>query len=302
MRPLVAVLACALVGVLTALPSAQRGAVGDAGDFVELDAVVVDGKGQPVHGLTAEDFSIREDGKPVSITTFDEVTAPLEPSADAARTLVLLLDDTGVASIGTQTVQIIAKAFVLEAGGLDEVSVVRLHTRDDEPFGDRMTAATRILGYRGGAYPAWSWSIVGDVLQRLSDTARLVASNSSRRKVIVCIGSPYVCNMREPDPSAPRSFESLWATTMAETAKANVSVYAVIPGRAPLRSGGIADMTGGEVFTPSSDIMPVIERILRDGSNYYLLGYWPVKASRGLHKVEVKTTRRGARVHARRLR
>lgn len=302
MRRLVVALACACVAVLTALPSAQRGSTGDAGDLVELDVVVVDKKGQPIHGLTAADFSVKDDGKPVTITTFDEVTPPVKADPDSARTMVLLLDDTGVASIGTQTVQILAKSFLVAAGDFDDVSVVRLHTKDDEPFGDRMTAATRILGYRGGAYPAWSWSVVGDVLQRLGDISRMVASNSSRRKVIVCIGSPYVCNLREPDPSAPRSFESLWATTIADAAKANVSIYPVVPGRVSLRSGGIAELTGGEVFTPTSDITPVIDRILRDGANYYLLGYWPLKTSRDLHRVEVKTTRRGARVHARRLR
>ncbi len=284
-------------------PAATQRGDAPTGDLVELDVVVVDGKGRPVHGLQKSDFTIRDNGKPVSITTFQEVTPPAEDDRDAARSVTLLLDDTGVAPLGTQTVQIIAKAFVESVNDVDELSVVRLHARDDEPFGDRLTAASRILEYRAGSYPFVFWSTSGDVLKRIGDIARAVSSSASRRKVIVCIGSPFICNIREPDPSAPRSFENLWVETLADAARANVSMYAIVPGRAPLRAGGLPEMTGGEVFTPSRDLGPFIDRILRDASNHYLLGYWPTASEeRKLHRVEVKTSRKGAKVHARRLR
>jgi len=296
-------LTLALAAVVSVWPSAKRRPAESIADLVEIDAVVVDGKGKPVHGLQKTDFSVRENGKPVTITTFREVTEPKEIDADAARTLTLLLDDTGVAPLGTQTVQIIAKAFLESASLVDDVSVVRLHARDDEAFGDRLTAASRILGYRAGAYPFVVWSTSGDVLARIRDITRAVSSGASRSKVIVCIGSPFICNVREPDPSAPRSFENLWVDTVAEAAAANVAMYAIVPGRAPLRGGGLPDMTGGEVFTPNSDLGPAIDRILRDASNHYVLGYWPADSTpRKLHRVEVKTSRRGARLHARRLR
>ena len=288
--------------LLSALLSARQQPASDAGDFVEIDAVVVDDKDQPVHGLQQADFSIREDGKPVTITTFTEVTPPLRDDPDFARTVVLLLDDTGVAAVGTQTVQIIARAFVSSARQTDELPVVRLHVRSDEAFGDRATGESRIAAYRGGAWPLASWSTIGDVLQRVGEISQMVSSNASRRKVIVCVGSPYICNVAEPAPSAPRSFETTWAFALSEAARSNVSVYALIPGRAPLRGGGIPEMTGGEVFASSYDVGPPIDRILRDAANYYVLGYWPVHASRSLHRVEVKVARRGAHVHARRLR
>src|SRR5690242_13619131 len=75
-RPLrvlfVAVLA---TGSLVALPAAQqapaqgptfRGGV----DSVIVDAVVTDKQGRPVTNLTADDFEIRESGKPQTIQTF----------------------------------------------------------------------------------------------------------------------------------------------------------------------------------------------------------------------------------------
>jgi VWFA-related protein len=271
-------------------------------DLVEVDAVVVDGKGRPIPGLLQSDFTIREDGKAVDITTFAEITGPVRDDPDTARTLVLLLDDTGVSPIGTQTIQTIARAFVSGAADTDDVSVVRLHARADEPFGDRLLAESRIQAYRGGAWPFVSWSTTQEVLDKVSEISKLVAANTSRRKVLVCVGSPYICNIQEPQSNAPRQFETSWTAAISEAAHANVAVYALVPGRAPLRAGGLPEVTGGELFASSYDVGPPIDRILRDAGTYYVLGYWPVAASRGLHKVDVKVDRRGAHVHARKLR
>jgi hypothetical protein len=120
--------------------------------------------------------------------------------------------------------------------------------------------------------------------------------------VIVCIGSPFICNIQEPLYSATRSFETAWAAAMSEAAKANVVVYGLIPGRAPFRTGGAPEFTGGDVLTASYDMGPLIDRILAEASNYYVLGYWPDTSPRPLHRVEVKVDQRGAKVHARRVR
>ena len=40
-------------------------------DLVTVDAVVQDGKGRPVRGLTADDFTLLEDGKPQTIASFE---------------------------------------------------------------------------------------------------------------------------------------------------------------------------------------------------------------------------------------
>ena len=59
-----------------------------------------------------------------------------------------------------------------------------------------------------------------------------------------------------------------------------MAVYAVVPGRAILRGGGLVDFTGGEVFATSYDVEPAIDRILSDASLYYMLGYCPVTGSK----------------------
>src|SRR4051812_27991550 len=126
------VAALIVAGGLFVMPQATApGQLATGADLVEVDAVVVDGKGRPITGLLQGDFTIRDDGKAVDIVTFAEVTGPLRDDPDTARTLVLLLDDTGVSPIGTQTIQTIARAFVSSAADIDDVSVVRLHARAD---------------------------------------------------------------------------------------------------------------------------------------------------------------------------
>jgi VWFA-related protein len=47
-------------------------------DAIELDAFVTDAQGNPVRGLTVDDFELFEDGKPQVITSFSQVDIPFE--------------------------------------------------------------------------------------------------------------------------------------------------------------------------------------------------------------------------------
>src|SRR3982751_3934822 len=49
-----------------------------------IDVVVTDRSGAPVHGLTKEDFELFESGKPQTITNFSEVRADAAESTDVA--------------------------------------------------------------------------------------------------------------------------------------------------------------------------------------------------------------------------
>ena len=50
---------------------------------VTVDVVVVDAKGQSIEGLTKDDFSLEEDGKPQTIVNFEAVSVPAEAAAGA---------------------------------------------------------------------------------------------------------------------------------------------------------------------------------------------------------------------------
>lgn len=283
--------------------SAQRDRTDEPIEFIEIDAAVIDSKGRPMRGLTRDDFTVKDGGKPVEIGTVSEVRGPIPNDPDSARTIVVLLDDSGVASLGTETVQIIARAVVASASPVDEVSVVRLHGRDDEPYGDRFTSEERIRAYRGSAWPFDYWSVTEAVLARVRDISRQVAANTARRKVVICIGSSPICNISQPRGSTPNSFDVTWRDAVSAAATANVAYYTIIPGRTGYRLDGLAEATGGEVFSTGSNVAVPIDRILQDGANHYVIGYFgAVSSVDRLRRVEVKATVKGAKVHARRLR
>jgi hypothetical protein len=85
------------------------------------------------------------------------------------------------------------------AGGEgDEVSVVRLSNRSDEAFGDYQTARDRIDGYHGGVVPFSTRDTPETVLKMITKIARQLESLEHRRKVILCVGLPVVCDVEEP--------------------------------------------------------------------------------------------------------
>jgi VWFA-related protein len=294
--------AVASVLLLATVQGAQR-KMPPSIDLVEVDVVVVDGHDRPVAGLTAADFVVKEDGSAVEIKTFGEVQPTTSTDPDNIRSVVILMDDVAIPASGTQAMQKIANAFVQSATPRDQISVIRLHNRTDEPFGDRSVAQSRIARFQAASFPFADFNTAPDVLARVADLARQMESDDHRRKVIVCVGAPVVCNLAEPFSSSvrPRHWSS-WVDAVSASAKANVAIYGLIPGRTTLRGGGLADLTGGEIFAAMYDVGPAIDRILSDAASHYMLGYWPTGKSKEIHSIDVKVARRGLKVHARRRR
>ncbi|HEX2061021.1 MAG TPA: VWA domain-containing protein, partial [Thermoanaerobaculia bacterium] len=70
--------------------------------IVNVDVVVTDRKGNPVRGLTKDDFEVREGGKPRAITNFTEYSPEAREGGDAAvappekRTIVVFIEAFGL--------------------------------------------------------------------------------------------------------------------------------------------------------------------------------------------------------------
>src|SRR6478672_8236361 len=62
--------------------------------FVELDVVALDSEDRPVEGLHPQDFIVTDDGHPVGITSFTQVTTADNGRREDGRSIVLLLDDS----------------------------------------------------------------------------------------------------------------------------------------------------------------------------------------------------------------
>jgi VWFA-related protein len=64
-------------------------------EAVQMDVFVTDASGQPVTGLTVDDFEVLEAGVPVAITTFSAVDLPVAPPAGPAASWVVAPDVQG---------------------------------------------------------------------------------------------------------------------------------------------------------------------------------------------------------------
>ncbi len=115
-----------------------------ATELVEIDVVVVDKAGQRVHGLTKDDFILKDRKKPQSIETFTEVQRSIEratelprlppetrvdvasnTSAKAGRLVVMVLDDLHTYRGRTDTVKAIARKVVNDLGAESAMSLIQ---------------------------------------------------------------------------------------------------------------------------------------------------------------------------------
>jgi VWFA-related protein len=293
----------ALMVGLAALPllAGQKASSRPRVTFVELDAVVVDANDRPVRGLQREDFQIREDGRAVTVTSFTEVSASGIAGRADSRSVVLMLDDTGIGPSGTVIVQNIARRFLSRARPADAVAVVRLTHRDDEAVAPLRIAYDRVDDYRAGSVPYFGLETIENSLRALTRVSRQLEPVEHQRKAVVCIGSRSLCDLYLEAPENSLVWRD-WRDALGAAARANVSVYVVDPagliGRLDLGQG-LVEHTGGADFVRSNNFERAVDRIWEEAGHYYLLGYTPTTRPRELHSIGVKVRRRGLHVRAR---
>jgi VWFA-related protein len=149
-------------------------------DYVEVDAVVTDDRGNIVKGLTRDDFQVEEDGKPQKIEIFSQVEIPVERLERFAgsptpiipdvrsnarpfdgRLYVIVLDDNHVSFLRSVGVKRAAKLFVDKYMGANDVAAVihvsgrtdasqeftsdpgLLHASIDKFMGDKLLSVTQ---------------------------------------------------------------------------------------------------------------------------------------------------------------
>ena len=231
-------------------------------DLVVIQAMVEDGRGAAVPGLSQSNFLVYEDNYPQEISFFS--------AADAPASIGLLIDNS--TSMASKREHVIAAAvqFAELSNPDDEIFVLAFNEHVREAWAPRIihesdasilraTLLNRIsaLG-RTALYDA-----VHDALDRLK-----TAAHTRQVLVIVSDGS---------DNASRRDLDS----TLARIESGHAMIYSVVLQDPVSRDGNpkllrrMSASTGGEAFMPRriNDVPEALEHIARDIRATYTIGY-----------------------------
>ena len=120
-------------------------------DMVEADAIVVDGNGRPVRGLTAADFALLVDGRPRPIESVDYVDAaggrvssdaarlnpPSAPPEPPDRHIVFVVDEGNIGAGGGKAAVAAAKRMIDRFGPADRLALLSIPSGPAVDFTDQ---------------------------------------------------------------------------------------------------------------------------------------------------------------------
>jgi Ca-activated chloride channel family protein len=256
---------------------------------VPIYATVVDPSGRLVPDLTQADFSILDNGKPSDVTLFSNESQPF--------TAVVMLDTSASMTANLKLLNRAAEQFLLRLLPVDKAQV--------GAFNDKIQLSGTFTNNRD--------ELIGDLNDlyfgnptRLNDGigAGLDALQGieGRRVVLVFTDGE--------DTSSKTGFK----TVLERARDEEVMVYSIgleseyfngmrIVKTRPSRDlRKISDETGGGYFelVKSAELAPTFTRVAQELRSQYLIGFAPTALDGKVHKLEVKVTRPGMTVRARR--
>jgi VWFA-related protein len=324
-------------GLLSALVFSQQVPRFVAGvDVVEIDVAVLGKDRKPIRGLTAADFTIREDGEPQRIVAFDEIYSPppAPPSAPWMRdigrdvetngqaehnTFVLIIDDAmsglnmggpkaPTAIFAWKKTMEVARRAVASLGDGDLASVV--YTNDNWKGVNFTRDRSKLMASIGkmtiGPKPECSqW--LGST-QSLLSTVEALSTIQHRRKTVMYITRGLDVPILGMADGCREQAQGYVYEAMRKAQAANVNVYAIdAEGLRPdagitnpflVYIQDISDNTGGRPIINTNDPQEKVSEILEEARAYYLIGYELSKRAVAgkFHRIEVKVNRPGAEV------
>jgi Ca-activated chloride channel family protein len=252
-------------------------------ELVEVYATVTDGRGEPVSGLTASDFRVREDNAPQKVSTFAAGTFPLAIAVGLDRSFSMGGRDNRLAVVKSAARTLVGalqpddQVMVVAIGG--ETSIVApLST--DRPLA--LAAIDRL--------DAWGTTPLYDAILGAVDAVQ--PARGRRALVLLSDGTD-------------RYSETKAADLVDRARRRDVLIYpvAVGPSRPPVFAE-LATATGGRSFfvRDPAALITTMTSIARELRFQYLLGYVPAR-ERSLdaswHSIEVSVARPDVRVRAR---
>ena len=306
---------------------------------VLLDSVVTDKKGNYIRDLTAKDFKVWEDNKEQQITSFSRADDPAAPDYSEKKYMVLFFDTSVRDFLNQVMVRQEAEKFIdanvasnRQIAVVDFGSALRV-TQNFTSDAARLKKAVEDLS--GSSSIPMSGMNELDAVHALRFALTALARSLSTvpgRKTLVMFSRGFPL----PPNIAPDLLSEVQAA-IEECNKANVAIYpidqraliapnsqlgrtssGVAPNSQPGRSSSgvlpppvtpstnqqvldqFAAETGGFVIMNTNDILGGLEKIGKEQSQYYVLGYTPSESPEGsCHTLKVRVDRSGTNVRSR---
>ena len=278
-----------LAGSIAAAQQPDQPVFRSAVRTVPIYATVVDASGRLVPGLERGDFSVLDNGKPADIALFSNESQPF--------TAVVMLDTSASMTANLKLLNRAAEQFLLRLLPVDRAQV--------GAFNDKIQLSGTFTNDRDELIGALNDLYFGNPT-RLNDgiAAGLDALKGidGRRVVLVFTDGE--------DTSSRTGFK----TVMERARDEEVMVYSIgleseyFNGMRVVRSRPsrdlrrISDETGGGYFElqKTDELAPTFTRVAAELRSQYLIGFAPVALDNRVHKLEVKVSKPGMTVRARR--
>lgn len=316
---------CGPVLAQTAGPAAApvAGAKVPTAPPVSIDAVVTDQTGAPIHGLTAADFHLFEDGKEQAITGFQSHSGPAAPGMSQQQRTVLLIGPQSADS--QQWIQQAARKFVTENAGPSRLVQIMFtdvcYTTTSLPFLDDAGQLQHVLDTwpdllhcehpadpNGGLRAAY-YAQVAENLARAQGHKTVV--------LFVATAGPLADADNKPPEAAPPVRRARGKSERNvevhqdpfdmehEFRKADASVYAVQAQAGlgvPAWALSLTTVSGGRALTRDKDGPGALDPLTREQDETYTLVFAPRFSGEGTcHELKVGVNRPDVKVFGRNL-
>lgn len=263
-----------------------QGVVRSTTDVVPIFVTVTDERGQPVSGLTASDFVVKDNGKRQELKLFTNDRQPV--------TAELLLDLSGSMTNVARYVAVGAREFADALLPGDRVSVGTLQTTEHQFTSNQQAITAAIANVQaGGGSPIW------DVIA--SRVEALKAQPEPRLLVVFTDGADtsYVPEYREDFPELMTG--NYPPDRIARAVRdAGIRFEVVVFGNTGPEFDGAVKTGGGTIRRPktSTQLSATFRQALQELHHAYLLGITPATDGK-VHKLDVSVNRHWVTVRSR---
>jgi Ca-activated chloride channel family protein len=271
--------ALALVWAASERPAAGQFASGV--DLVEVYATVVDGRGEPVTGLSAADFSVAEDGRPQTVSAFAAGEFPLAVAVGLDRSFSMTRSRLATAVSAVREFAALLKPS-------DQVMVVAIGSETEvlAPLSTDHAAAVNAL----------------DTVDPWGTTPLYDATLAALRAIQPATGRRALVLISDGDDRYSKATE---ADVVSDARRKDVLIYPIALGaRRPPVFVELAAVTGGRSFEAREprELQITLAAIARELRLQYLIGYTPARSEGGAPRwrsIQVTVNRSNLRVRAR---